>query len=113
MTNSNCSLNLWHFQRLTGTRISSVLARVREESVDAWHNFRRLVADEFPQEMLFVLFSLGVIVQYSSSSVLLGHSDFRVDGDMAEKTQPADPYGDPCGSEQWINLGPQPAIRSH
>lgn len=77
MTNSNCSLNLWHFQRLTGTRISSVLARVREESVDAWHNFRCLVADEFPQEMLFVLFSLGVIVQYSSSSVLLGHSDLE------------------------------------
>ena len=30
--------------------------------------------------------------------------DFRVDCDMAEQAKPANPYGNPCGREQWINL---------
>lgn len=52
-------------------------AWICEKTIDGRHNFWRLVADKFPQEMLLVLFSLVEILQYSSSPVLLAHSDLE------------------------------------
>ena len=57
---------------------------VSEEAVDRWHNFWGLVAHEFPQKMFSILLSLSKVIQDSSGSILLGHSDFRIDADVTD-----------------------------
>lgn len=50
------------------------VSRIGEELVEARHDFWTLVANILPQEILLVLLSLCMVIQYSGSPVLLGTS---------------------------------------
>jgi len=54
------------------------VCRISEELVESRHDFRFLVANKLPQEIFLILLSLCMVIQNSSSPVLLGASEERI-----------------------------------